>query len=549
VPGGWDALATPAAAWRTWTALKGHCDEPLGLAAVRFADTMAKARGTLGEDHGQPPIRKTDAWSHQRQAFWYAYHLDACLLAMGMGCGKSKVAIDLIANWRCQKTLILCPTSVRAVWRREIDRHYPGPVSVIILDRGTIDQRVRAADKAWRLSTRSGKPLIIVINYEAAWRDTFAAWALAQHWDCVVCDESHVIKANDSNVSRFAADMGRRASRRLCLTGTPLAQTPLDAWGQYRFLDPGIFGTNHSLFRHRYEANAGAVAIRTHLADAQEALARLVDLLPDQEHLLDQCTVDLPGGANAGLRNASELQERIGLIAYHCRTQDVLDLPPIAHEDRTCRLGAEANRVYNALEASFVADIEGGTVRITNALARMVRLQQVTSGYLPDDQTHTVHRLDDAKEHLLRDLLAEAGGEPVVVFCRYRADLATVERVSQSLKLQYGELSHARKDALTDRGEMANGIQVAGVQPKSGGMGIDLTRARIAVFYSLSFSLAEFDQAVARVHRPGQTRPTSIYSLVCDRTIDRRIHTAIAGRREVVEDVLGQLHNAQCSAA
>ena len=90
-------------------------------------------------------------------------------------------------------------------------------------------------------------------------------------------------------------------------------------------------------------------------------------------------------------------------------------------------------------------------------------------------------------------------------------------------------------------------IDVAGVMPKSGGEGCDMSAAKIGVFYSLAQSLAEYDQSVRRLHRPGSTG-TRIYSLVCGGTIDADIHAAIADRRNVVQHVMNRLHerNERC---
>ena len=82
---------------------------------------------------------------------------------------------------------------------------------------------------------------------------------------------------------------------------------------------------------------------------------------------------------------------------------------------------------------------------------------------------------------------------------------------------------------------------VLGVQIQSGGVGIDLTQARYAVFHSIGFSLGDFDQAVARLHRPGQTRHVHIYHLVCPDTIDVAIAKAIEAKRDIVESVLEEL--------
>ena len=87
---------------------------------------------------------------------------------MGMGTGKSMEALALLAAWKAHRVLVLCPPSVRGVWRREIAKHYP-QMTAVILDRGSVKQRTELAAKAI-CRTRKQGALAIVVNYETAAR-------------------------------------------------------------------------------------------------------------------------------------------------------------------------------------------------------------------------------------------------------------------------------------------------------------------------------------------------------------------------------------------
>jgi SNF2 family DNA or RNA helicase len=217
----------------------------------------------------------------------------------------------------------------------------------------------------------------------------------------------------------------------------------------------------------------------------------------------------------------------------------VLDLPEAMHEERTCELSPAARKAYKQLEEELIADLGTGVVTASNALVRLLRLQQCASGFLVEDETEKFHRIDTGKQALLGDLLEDAGGEPFVVFCRFRPDLAAVRALCETMGLRYGELSGSLKDGLTDRGEMSPSIDLLGCQIQSGGVGIDLTRARYAVYYSLGFSLSEYEQSLARLHRPGQKRNVCYYHLIAENTVDRRVYSALRARKDVIEAVLG----------
>jgi SNF2 family DNA or RNA helicase len=80
--------------------------------------------------------------------------------------------------------------------------------------------------------------------------------------------------------------------------------------------------------------------------------------------------------------------------------------------------------------------------------------------------------------------------------------------------------------------------QVLVVQQQSGGVGIDLTRARIAIYYSLGYSLADYMQSRARLHRPGQTRNVLYMHLIVAGTVDELVYQALSNRADVVASVV-----------
>jgi len=451
------------------------------------------------------PCSATDAWTHQRQAYWFAKDLDAAGLFMDMGTGKSKVTVDLIVNRDHQRTLVVCPKSVVGVWPREFARH-AGKLPVVAAPRkgGTAK---RAAEIRAALEQTAG-PLVVVVNYEAAWRGDLADLLLSVEWDCVVLDESHRIKAPGGKASMFAAKLGRIAKTRLALTGTPMPHSPLDVYAQFRFLDRGIFGTSFAAFRARFAVMGG-----------------------------------YGGHEVLGYQRQDELAERMYRIGFRLMADDVLDLPPVQHIVRTCELEPKARKVYTDLADNLFAEVDAGTVTAANALVRLLRLQQVTSGLLPAEDgagEAVVDVISTAKRDLLADLLADvAEDEPVVVFCRFTHDLDNVRAVCTNLGRRYGELSGNARDGLAEDATMSPDIDVIGVQIQSGGVGIDLTRARYAVYYSTGFSLGDYEQSLKRVHRPGQTRPTTYYHLQVEDSIDGKVYEALQARKDVVESVLG----------
>lgn len=441
----------------------------------------------------------TEPWGHQVEAIKHGMAHEGAMLACHMGTGKSLMAVA-IACETARRVLILCPLSVVQVWPSEFKKHSGQAFQVLALDKGASSKRADAAESFAKLREAYGDRWAIAINYESAVSADFAKWALAQKWDLVILDESHRLKMPGGKRSIFVKRLARRATRRLALTGTPMPHSPLDIYAQYRALDQGVFGTSFVKFRAQYAVMGGYGQYQV-----------------------------------VAWQNQEDFAEKFRSIAYEA-SADVLDLPEAVHVERACDLGSKARKAYSGLEEDFYAEVEAGEITAANALVKLLRLQQITGGDLPLDGGE-VCEIDTSKSDLLADVLEDIDrAEPVVVICRFRGDLDRVRRVSEASGRTYGEISGRSKDGL-DGHTMAD-VDVVGVQIQAGGVGIDLTRARYCIFYSVGFSLGDYEQVCARVHRPGQTRPVTYVHLICNQTVDRQVYGALQARRDVIDMIL-----------
>lgn len=442
---------------------------------------------------------KTKFWKHQAQAFDFAREKPAAMLAMEMGTGKTLVAVALAEHWRVQRVLVVCPKTVINVWPREFNKHCPNVFKVVPLTTGTVAAKAKEA-RRWLEFCSS--PVVIVINYESAYRDDFAEWAARAGFDLLVMDESHKIKKPGGKASWFCYNISKKVKHKLALTGTPMPHSPLDIYAQFRALNPAIFKTNYSLFKKRYAVLGG-------YGDHQVI----------------------------GWQNTDDLNERFYKLAYQVKKKDALDLPTETSIDIPVKLSPKAMKEYKQLEKDFYLWVEelGEEVTVANAMVKLLRLQQITSGYVHSDDGVEI-KMDTAKQEALMELIEDAD-QPMVVFCRFRHDLKAVRETARALGKQYGEISGAQKD-LTDEATMPEGIDVMGVQIQSGGVGIDLTRASIGVYYSMGFSLGDYDQSLNRIHRPGQTRKVTYYHIVAEQTVDEKVYKALQKRKDVIQTIL-----------
>lgn len=506
----WHIPASPAAAdalYRGFVA-KGLTLTPDVFTLVQQADAQ-RAAVAFKDAEDLPEIPgKTPAWLHQKQAFHFISGMPSAMLAMDMGTGKTRTAIARLEQDECMLVVIVCPKSVMRVWPGQFEQHADRRWKVIVADpKLTVQRRAHnIAIEMQRHIDTGGGPIAIIVNYDAVWRGPMVQLLRRMDLDAFVMDESHRIKSAGGKASLFCARLSKQAKLRLALTGTPMPHSPLDLYAQFRALDPGIFGTSANRFKHRYAIMGGYENRQV-----------------------------------VGWQNEEELATKFGSISYVCRKDEVLDLPPYQHIERFADLTPRAGALYAKLERDLVADIDGGTVTAQNALTRLLRLQQCTSGFAKTDTDEEVKINGEKwseKQELLADVLEDIGREePIIIFCRFQHDLDAVREVCEANRRRCGELS-GRIHELTDDARMRPEHDALIVQIQAGGVGIDLTRARYAIYYSLGFSLGDYEQSLARVHRPGQTLPTYYVHLLAKGTVDEKVYKALRQRKRVVDAVV-----------
>jgi hypothetical protein len=514
-----------------------------------------------------PEGERMPSWLHQKQAHHFAKGMDAVMLAVGMGGGKSKITVDLLeVGWpNCHRVLILAPNNVVKVWPKELNGapevgkpgHARRPWQVVNGLRVNRNGRLVAGSlrerkdlfKAAYDAAGPDRPTAIVVNYEAAPQGVLGEWLGSVEWDAVILDESHRIKSPGGVQSKFCASLAGKARKRACLTGTPMPHSPLDIYAQARFLDPGHFGTSYARFRQRYAVMGGFQGKQ---------------VLGMNEHL------------------QPELEEKIARFSYIISNEE-LDkvlglLDPVWPDTIRVPMSAKTRKVYDGLANALMAEIEDGVLTVDNALTQMLRLQQVTSGHVPVDRpcpscsgegcdacdgigfeqaivgvgTEKIDALSDWMKDLQPTVWSGAAhesevlqpGEPLVVVCRFTADLDAVKAAALAQGRRYGELSGRDGSGLTRHATMSEDVDVLGVQIQAGGTGIDLSRARYVANFSVGFSLGDWLQWLKRTHRPGQKRRVLYQNFAVEGTIDEAVFRALKAREEVVKTVMNNARNA-----
>ena len=445
---------------------------------------------------------KAAPYDHQKKAFAFACDkfgvFDDCMtsrgvaLLMEMGTGKTIVSIA-VAGCMYQfglvnRVLVVAPLSILGVWQEEFEKFAAFPYSLTIL-KGT------SAAKKEQLTKLPDKGLqVVVVNYESAWR--LEKELLAFDADLVIADEAHKLKENRTAQSKGMHHLGDKARYKLLLTGTVITNRELDVFSQYRFLNPQIFGTSFYSFRNRY--------------------------------------FDMSGYGNHTpvfrLWMTDEFLGKLHSVAYRVTKAEWLDLPAVTEEVRTVDLEKDALKLYGDIEDESYAELGKSEVTTANILTRLLRLSQITGGHLTDDHG-TVNAVSRAKLEALSDIIDSAMAEDkkLVIMARFVPELDDIQELLEKKKIGYAVVRGGvrDRDGEIHRFQYDDKCRVFVGQIAAAGLGITLTAASTMVFYSLDYSMANFEQAKARIHRAGQEENCHYLYLVCRGTIDRKVLYAL----------------------
>lgn len=461
---------------------------------------------------------KTMPWDHQLKALDYLAVRTYGALYTDMGSGKTKVGIDLIVNRGFNLTVIVGTKKSCDVWEHEFKVHMNEPKICVfkVSNLSTVDKVTKVKEKFLKCQKFDLK-MVVIINYDSIWRKPFSEFLIKLPIDCVICDESHRIKAPGSKCSLYLTRLGRKVPNRYLFTGTPSTNSPIDVYAQYKFLQSDIFGTRFNAFRDRYEN----LDIRRTMYAGYRVL--------DQKN---------------PYKNLDELKEKMYSCAFHI-TPD-LHLPEITDIQLDFQGSKALEKTYKELVKDGVYYDEDGILETNNSLAKNLRLQELLSGYVPmEDEDFTKHfkkKIDDSRQQTFEELLEGIPkGEKVVVFAKFRYDFDRIQETCEKLGRVYGEIS-GKRDDYNDWNE--DKIDVIAVHYQSGAESINLTQARYCVYYSLSHSYGLYAQSRKRVHRPGQKRPVTYYMIVCKITgiitVDEKIVKALSLKKDLSDYLLGE---------
>lgn len=467
-------------------------------------------------------------WNHQVDAIRVAETNPNLFLGMEMGTGKSRTAIEILRRRfalqkRVMKTLILCPIIVCDNWKKEFAMFSKiKPTDIVVLTKSG-KRRKKEFIEAVGDTLDRGK--IVVTNYQSMLMEDLHS--IIKDWgvEILICDESHRVKNPNSKTAKKVVEIADAAKQKLLLTGTPILNSPMDLWMQFRVLDSGrTFGKNFFAFRASY------------FRDANSGWNSRPGYFPKWESTPE--TYEL-------------IQEKIKNKMIRVTKDECLDLPPLVKQEYFVELSAEQARMYKEMRDEYLAFVESiqakhpVTVTAQLAITKALRLQQIVSGYVPTEQADIVWLKDNPRINALEDLLEDiTPSNKVIVWSVFKENYKMIAKLCEKMGLEYaqvhGDISNAKRIEEMDRFRKKDSCKVMIANQQAGGAGINLIEASYSIYYSKGFSLEHDLQSESRNHRGGSEIHKKItrIDLVAKGTIDELINEALYNKQQVSNQIL-----------
>lgn len=484
---------------------------------------------------------KTTPYNYQASGTELLYQNMVYALFDDMGVGKSKTFIDAACQLRytdqIQAALIVCPNSVKNNWGHEETGQ------IVTHGWDDLDHMIYIV--------RSGKKLVpvpkfphddmlwVIVNYESVWRNKTESWLRAfmqRYKTAMVLDESQRIKNHTSAQSKGCIRLAPYAKRRYIMTGTPVTKNPLDFWAQFRFLDPTITGHKYyNTFRLRYAKLKEQIVPNK----SKKKLTKWGTPQP-KTHTIQ--VVD-------SFQNVDELLEKVGPWYRRVEKKDCLDLPDKVYQRREVMMNKEQTEAYQKMADKLVVELRGIRVKAPIALTKMLRLLQITSGYVTFEGD--IFKFGSPKVTEMVSVLEEHNGQSIV-FYRENPERELLEEALTHAGISYaslyGGVKEIHRSEIQQDFQRTSKYQVIVANVAIGGIGLDLTAADLVLYNSNSHSLEHRWQSEDRPMRIGQNKKVTYIDFLATlpgpiMTLDHTVLRALETKVELADLVVRNVDN------
>jgi SNF2 family DNA or RNA helicase len=441
-----------------------------------------------------PSTLQADLRYYQREGFeWLArlahWGVGGCL-ADDMGLGKTLQSLAVMLNLATDgPSLVVAPTSVSTNWQSEVRRFTP-----------TLNVKLFAGKDRKKIVKSLGKFDLLITTYTLLQQENELLSEV--QWQTIILDEAQAIK--NSATKRSQAAMALQARFKLITTGTPIENHLGELWNLFHFINPGLLGS---------------------LSEFNERFAIPIERYQDREAKLNLKKLIRP------------------FILRRIKSQVLEELPSRTEVTLDVEMSEQEKHFYEALRQNALELLESARDKKGRHLQILTEIMRLRQACCNPQLIDPLNGIESSKLRVFASIIDELleSNHKVLVFSQFIGHLSIIRKYLDQQRISYqyldGATSAKQRKIRVDAFQSGQGDLFL-ISLKAGGLGLNLTAADYVIHMDPWWNPAIEDQASDRAHRIGQTRPVTIYRLVCKDTIEEKIVKLHQEKRDLADSLL-----------
>lgn len=342
---------------------------------------------------------------------------------------------------------------------------------------------------------------------------------LLDNFKGLIVDESTIIKNRTAQITDMVTKFAESCKNVYLLSGKPAPNSALDYFTQVKVLNPYIFGKSFSKFRSNFFYPTDYMQYNW-------------DMIPDKKEIFTKL---------------------LDLCSIFVSKEDCLDLPEKTYLVREVELDKETQKIYKDMENEQIIVLNDKSIPATTKLASLMKLRQITSGFIIDTETKLIEKLDTAKRNELAKVLEELGDKKAIIWINFKEEVNEIEKLMKEKGYTYVTAYQGTADVDKSIEDFKNNTaQFIIAHPKTLKYGVTFTgksmkvNCTYAIYYSLSYSYEDYYQSHDRIYRKGQTEPCTFIFLLAPNTIDTVMYECLQKKGDtaaLLEDMIKRISN------
>lgn len=472
-------------------------------------------------------MKTLETLQHQTEAVQFAMYQNQGRAALfhEVGCGKTVTGYlifkEIRKHYPNAKMIVFCPPNlITDAWEENARDFFP-------------EFKFQSL-RGWK-KIKGQEPDVFALNFESMIQTAQVRKLkelIAKHdgpWLCFV-DESSKMKNHKSVTTKTLFDLRPLFRWRIIGTGTPAPNCETEYWAQLDFIQPGILGPSFYRFRNLFFC----------LSDGRGNIAPAIHGRVTREIMAE---IHKKGFKYTFIESKrEEFMQAIASVCHWRKKKDCLDLPDMIDEVRSVELSQLIRRKYEEMARQLVAEIRGESITAPYAITKIMKLREITSGFLRSemgDDLEIEERGSNPKINELFAALDQIGPKPVIIWIHFHWEAI---KVCHELWKRYcrpeSEYFIGSDQIVTLHGKTddkdgsikafkENRARFLVAHPASAGHGLTFVNCSEQIFFSLSYSLEQYEQCKGRTHRKGQINKCAYIHLIAKGTIDEKIYKVL----------------------